>query len=60
MLHHYGGDYAPDLYRPGYYVKSTGQARYEVVFEDTGSEVTIFDPESVLTIVKDAEINSVL
>jgi hypothetical protein len=44
-----------------YYVKCTGRALYEVVFEDTGLEVlSVLDCESMLTMVKDAKINLVL
>jgi len=40
-----------------YYVKCTGQARYEVVFEDTGLGVlNLLDPKSVLTMVGDANL----
>jgi hypothetical protein len=44
-----------------YYVKSSGQARYEVVFEDTGLGVlSLLDRKTMLTMVKDARINLVL
>ena len=44
-----------------YYVKCSGQARYEVVFEDTGLEVVSFlDRKAVLTMVKEAKMNVVL
>jgi hypothetical protein len=44
-----------------YYVKSSGMAQYEVVFEDTGFEVVdLLDDESMLSLVKDTLINLVL
>lgn len=39
-----------------YYIKRSGPC-YNVVFEDTGpNDLNILDPESVLTMVKDAEL----
>lgn len=44
-----------------YYVKCSGQAQYEVVFEDTGFGVlSLLDPKTMLIMVKDANINLVL
>jgi hypothetical protein len=44
-----------------YYVKSTGKAQYEVVFEDTGFEnLSLLDGKSMLSMVRDTKINLVL
>lgn len=44
-----------------YYVKCSGQAQYEVVFEDTGFGVlSLLDLKTMLIMVKDANINLVL
>ena len=40
-----------------YYVKLRGGPQYDVVFEDTGlDDLNVLDPETVLTMVKDAKL----
>lgn len=44
-----------------FYVKCSGEAQFEVVFEDSGLDVlNVIDHNSMMNMVKDAQFNSVL